>query len=500
MLKQVDLGAKLKKDELKKALDERLGYELGKVQRDAREAGLPVILLFEGWRHSRRSDIVGTMMQYMDARGFRVYSSSKFTAEDRRMPFFTRFWQQLPAPGNMTVYRHSWYYLKNHMEVEKEAASTGTSFAHINAFEKQLTDGHYCLLKFFVHVSEKQQLKNERDIKRTLDKAWKPNKAIYSEVGSYKRFEKRYNEMLRATDTEYAPWYLINGDDLDLAEYQIYTTVAEELHKAVEAFKKDKGTEKPSTNRSEGETRYDVLGKADLTKTVGKEEYRKKLAEYQARLHTLQAEAFHKGISTILAFEGWDAGGKGGAIRRVTAALDPLGFAVHPYSAPNSVERQYHYLWRFWINVPEVGEMALFDRTWYGRVMVERIEKLTPDEDWHRAYEEINEMEKEWTEADIVVIKFWLQIDREEQARRFKNRENDPEKMWKITEEDWRNRAKWPQYEEAVNEMIARTDTAYAPWVVVEANSKYYARLKVLKTVIDTLEQKVKNKSESKSG
>lgn len=492
MLKQVDLAAKLKKEELKKALDEKLGYELGKVQRDAREAGLPVILVFEGWRHSRRSEIVGDMMQYMDARGFRVYSSSKFTSAERRLPFFTKFWQQLPAPGNMAVYRHSWYYLKNHLEVEEDPVSAGTSLAHINAFEKQLTDGHYCLVKFFVHVSEKQQQKNEKDIRRTLAKAWKPNEAIYSEVGDYARFEKRYNEMLQETDTEYAPWHLINGDDLDLAEYQVYTTVVEELRKAVAAFKQDRERAKPSTNTSGSDIRYDVLSRADLTKTIGKEEYRKKLDEYQARLHALQAEAFHKGISTILAFEGWDAGGKGGAIRRVTAALDPLAFAVHPYSAPNAVERQYHYLWRFWINVPEPGEMALFDRTWYGRVMVERIEKLTPDEDWRRGYDEIREMEKVWAEAGCVVLKFWLQIDRDEQARRFKERESDPEKEWKITEEDWRNRAKWPQYEEAVNEMIARTDTEYAPWIIVEANSKYYARLKVLETVIDALEKKVK--------
>lgn len=492
MLNQVDLGTKMKKEDLKEVLDETLGYELGQAQRDARAAGMPVILVIEGWRHSRRSEIVGTMMQFMDARGFRVYSSTKFNEEDRRMPFFSKFWRQLPAPGNMSVYRHSWYYLKNAIKVKKENESVTTSFEHINAFEKQLTDGHYCLLKFFIHVSEEQQKNNEKDIKRTLAKAWRPNEEIYSEVGSYDKFKKCYSKMMGATDTENAPWHLISGDDLEVAKYQVFTTVVEEINKAVKLFTADKAVKKPSTNQSEKAKTYDVLGKVDLSKTVDKNTYKSKLEKYQDKIRALQTEAFHKGVSAVFAFEGWDAAGKGGAIRRLTAAMDPLSFAVYPYSAPNAVERMYHYLWRFWQNVPAPGEISIFDRTWYGRVMVERIEKLTPDVDWRRGYDEINEMEKQWSEANMVVAKFWLQIDQEEQARRFKDREENPEKEWKITEEDWRNRAKWSDYEAAVNEMIARTNTDYAPWIIVEANSKCYARLKVLETVIDLLEKKLK--------
>ena len=492
MLNQVDLGTKMKKEELKEVLDEKLGYELGKAQRHARAAGMPVILVIEGWRHSRRSEIVGTMMQFMDARGFRVYSSTKFNEEDRRMPFFSKFWRQLPEPGNMSVYRHSWYYLKNAIKVKKENEAVSTSFEHINAFEKQLTDGHYCLLKFFIHMSEEQQKNNEKDIKRTLAKAWRPYDEIYSEVGSYDKFKKCYSAMMEATNTENAPWHLISGDDLEVAKYQVFTTVVEEINKAVKAFTADKAAKKPSTNQSENEKTYDVLSKVDLSKTVDKDTYKEKLEKYQEKIRALQAEAFYKGVSAVFAFEGWDAAGKGGAIRRLTAAMDPLSFAVYPYAAPNAVERMYHYLWRFWQNVPAPGEISIFDRTWYGRVMVERIEKLTPDVDWRRGYAEINEMEKQWSEANMVLAKFWLQIDQEEQARRFKDREENPEKEWKITEEDWRNRAKWSDYEAAVNEMIARTNTDYAPWIIVEANSKYYARLKVLETVIDLLEKKLK--------
>ena len=494
MLKKVNLEAKLKKSELKKLLDDKLGYELGKAQRAAREAGMPIIMVFEGWRNSRRGEIVGKMMQYMDARGFRVFTSTRIPETERQQPFFTSFWKRLPPPGHIFVYRHSWYYLKNDIEVKSETKSTRTNFDEINAFEKQLTDGHYCLLKFFVHISEKQQEKNRKNAMKASGKAWKPVKEIYSEEGQYDKFYKRYDEMLKATDTENAPWNLISGEDVDVAEYEIFNAVVDGINKAVKAYTTYKQAQRLSTNVSDSKRKYDILSKVDLSKDVSKDEYKVKLEEYQKRLRELQVEAFNKGVSTILAFEGWDAGGKGGAIKRVAEALDPLDFSVHPYSAPNQVERLFHYLWRFWINVPAPGQIALFDRTWYGRVMVERIEKITPDVDWRRGYDEINEMEKEWTEANIVVLKFWLQIDKDEQARRFKERESNPEKLWKITDEDWRNRAKWAEYEDAVNEMIGRTNTDYAPWIIVEGNSKLYARLKVLKTIIDALEKKLKAK------
>ena len=366
MLNKVNLDAKLKKSDLKKLLDEKLGYELGKAQRAARDAGMPVIMVFEGWRHSRRSEIVGKMMQ------------------ERQQPFFTTFWKRLPPPGNIFVYRHSWYYLKNDIEVKNEAKSTRVTFDQINAFEKMLTDGHYCLLKFFVHVSEKQQEKNKKAIIKETGKAWKPVHEIYTEEGNYDKFYKRYDEMLKATDTENAPW-----------EYEIFNAVVDGINKAVKAFTTYKEAQRLSTNVSDSKRKYDILSKVDLSKDVSKDEYKEKLNEYQKRLRELQVEAFNKGIATILAFEGWDAGGKGGAIKRVAEALDPLDFSVHPYSAPNQVERLFHYMWRFWFNIPEPGHIALFDRTWYGRVMVERIEKITPDVE--------KKLRRTWTGAGLTM-------------------------------------------------------------------------------------------------
>ena len=212
----------------------------------------------------------------------------------------------------------------------------------------------------------------------------------------------------------------------------------------------------------------------------------------QKKLEYLHSEIYRLRIPVVIGFEGWDAAGKGGAIKRLTSHLDPRGYKVNPTAAPNDIEKVHHYLWRFWNNMPKAGHIAIFDRTWYGRVMVERIEGFCKEEDWRRAYQEINEMESHMANFGAVVLKFWLHIDKDEQERRFNERMNDPAKQWKITDEDWRNREKWDAYEAAVNEMLVRTSTTYAPWTIVEGNSKYYARVKVLRTVVEALEEKIK--------
>lgn len=194
----------------------------------------------------------------------------------------------------------------------------------------------------------------------------------------------------------------------------------------------------------------------------------------------------------VLGFEGCDAGGKGGAIKRLTEAMDPRGYVVNPTAAPSAVEKNHHYLWRFWKDMPKAGHVAIFDRTWYGRVMVERIEGFCTKEEWQRAYKEINDMEAHLAHSGAIVLKFWMHIDKDEQERRFKERMENPEKQWKITDEDWRNREKWDQYEEAVNEMVIRTSTSYAPWIIVEGNDKYYARVKVLESVVTAIERRLK--------
>ena len=229
-----------------------------------------------------------------------------------------------------------------------------------------------------------------------------------------------------------------------------------------------------------------------MTLSYTKEEYKEKLDRLQNRIQELHGELYRRRIPVILGFEGWDAGGKGGAIKRLTAKMDPRGYQVNPTASPNDLERAHHYLWRFWNNVPKKGHIAIFDRTWYGRVMVERIEGFCTTEEWQRAYREMNDMEANWVHSGAIVRKFWLQIDKDEQERRFRERMENPDKQWKITDEDWRNREKWDQYEQAVDEMLVRTSTTYAPWIIVEGNSKYYARIKVLQSVVDAIEERLK--------
>ena len=488
MLEKLDMKKKLSKSAYNEVMDV-LGERLGLVQRLAREAKKPIIIVFEGWRGARRSAIINTMMQQMDARGFDVYSTVRMNEEEHKQPFFTFFWQHLPALGNIAVYHRSWYYLKTANEVNCKEGNANCcqniSYDHINTFEKMLTDDNYIILKYFLHLSPEQQKENIAKNAKTLGKAWREVSPAIDESDKYEEYLERYEKMLEATDKVNAPWHLIAADDRRSAEIEIITSIVETVEKAI----KTPVTAPTAVIRPN--TKYDVLGKINAYQELTKEDYKKELDKYQKRLKQLQIEMFKAQIPTVICFEGWDAAGKGGAIRRLTAALDPLGFSVRPVSAPNVVERQFHYLWRFWVHLPEAGNIAIFDRTWYGRVMVERIEGFAKDYEWQRAYDEIKDMEQQWAEHGFAIAKFWLQIDKEEQLRRFTDRQNDPMKQWKITDEDWRNRDKWEAYEEAVNEMLVRTDTSYAPWTVVEGNNKYYARLKVLKTIVELFEKKL---------
>lgn len=485
MLEKLDLKKKVSKEDYNKAMA-TLGERLGQAQRDARAAKRPIIIVFEGWRGARRSSMINEMMQELDARGFNVYSTVRMSEELKDQPFFTFFWQHLPAKGHIAVYHRSWYYLKNALELKEDRSSCkDISFEHINNFEKMLTDDNYLVLKYFLHLSPEQQKKNIAKNAKTLGKAWRDVSPAIDESDAYDSFLERYEKMLEATDKVNAPWHLIAADDTRSAQLDFFTSIVESVENALRAPK----VEPPALPRPA--SGYNVLSKITCYQEMSKDEYKEKLDKYQKRLRQLQIEMFQAQIPSVICFEGWDAAGKGGAIRRLTAALDPLGFSVEPMSAPNAVENQYHYQWRFWIHLPQPGNITIFDRTWYGRVMVERIEGFAKPHEWQRAYDEIKDMEAQWAEHGIAIAKFWLQIDKDEQLQRFTERQNDPAKQWKITDEDWRNREKWDAYEEAVNEMLVRTDTSYAPWTVVEGNNKYYARIKVLKTILDLFEKKL---------
>jgi polyphosphate kinase 2 (PPK2 family) len=232
-----------------------------------------------------------------------------------------------------------------------------------------------------------------------------------------------------------------------------------------------------------------MLEKVDLSKKISPEEYRKELIDYQMQLRALGYQLYVKKRSLLIIYEGWDASGKGGNIKRVTEKLDPRGYEVNSIAAPTGEDRTHHYFWRFWrrLKPPDEKQIIIFDRSWYGRVMVERVEGFCNEAAWKRAYREINEFERQLVDSGTIIVKFWIHISNDEQLRRFEERQKDPYKAWKLTNEDWRNRDKWKQYEQAVEEMLVKTSTLTAPWSIIEGNDKLYARVKTLRILVEVL-------------
>ncbi len=496
MLECIDLEKKLKQKEAKELLDQ-LDTKVARLQREAKACGIPVMIIFEGWGASGKGTLINRLIQPMDPRGFKVYTIQKENEEEAMRPFLWRFWTKTPAKGRMHLFDRSWYnrVLKDRMDGRVNKEQLMNAYNEIVSFEEQLTVDGTLIIKFFLHISKKEQKKRFEKLEASEETRWRVTAEDWKHNKQYDEYVGVYEDMMEKTDTDFAPWTIVEATDREYASAKILAVVSNMLAekiKEVNAAKANSVTESPESSVPGTMFRTSVLDGVDLSKSLSKETYKKKLDELQSKLSQMHSELYRRRIPVVLAFEGWDAGGKGGAIKRLTAKLDPRGYEVIPTASPNDIEKAHHYLWRFWNNMPKAGHIAIFDRTWYGRVMVERIEGFCTKVEWQRAYKEINQMEEHLANAGAVIIKFWMHIDKDEQERRFKERMEDPEKQWKITDEDWRNREKWPQYEEAVNEMIVRTSTTHAPWVIVEGNSKYYARVKVLQTIVDALEVRLK--------
>ncbi|MDD3360123.1 MAG: polyphosphate:AMP phosphotransferase [Hespellia sp.] len=494
MLEKMDLTKKMDKETYKAKIED-LQEKLGGLQRECKALNIPVMIAFEGYDAAGKGSQIAELIQALDPRGFEVHAVKQETENEKMHAFLWRFWTKTPPNGRIAIYDSSWY---RHVLVERfEKIMTKEQLANaydsICSFERQLSDGGMAIIKIFLCIDKKEQKKRFKKLLKSKETAWRVTKADLKRNDDFGKYQAINEEMLQKTDTDYAPWTLVEATDRRFATIKIYTTVINALAAKVEAAKMPKAEEvaaaKPEYDK---ELQSSILSKADLTKMLTKEEYKKKLKVLQEKIQMLHGEMYRKRIPLVVGFEGWDAGGKGGAIKRLTEKMDPRGYVVHPTASPNDIEREHHYLWRFWEAMPKAGHATIFDRTWYGRVMVERIEGFCSTQDWQRAYKEMNDMESDLVNAGAVVLKFWLQIDQDEQKRRFEERQQNPEKQWKITDEDWRNREKWDQYEEAVNEMLIRTSTPKAPWIVVEGNCKYYARIKVLQSVVDALETRLK--------
>lgn len=498
MLREVDLNKNITKNEYKEMMD-KLAPKFAALQREARAKGLPVMVVFEGWGASGKGTMISRLIQPLDPRGFKVFTIQAENEEEHMHPFLWRFWTKTPAKGRMHIFDRSWYrrVITEQMDAPMDQKRLDAAYHQILSFEEQLSADGTLIIKFFLHISADEQEKRLKKLERSSETKWRVTKADWKHFKQYKAYLPMYDHMLEQTDMSWAPWHVIEATDREYAAVKVMTIVAgmieerlnEENAKESRSHLAERAQEElPGTEET---MRTTVLDGVDVSLTMTKEDYKKRLSVLQKELTRLQNEMYLKRIPVVVALEGWDAAGKGGAIKRLTEPLDPRGYEVVPTAAPNDIEKAHHYLWRFWRAMPKDGHMTIFDRTWYGRVMVERIEGFCSQAEWRRAYREINQMEQNLTDHGVIVLKFWLQIDKDEQERRFNERMEDPEKQWKITDEDWRNREKWDAYVKAVDEMILRTSTTYAPWTIVEADSKYYARIKILETVVRALKNRI---------
>ncbi len=480
---------KLSQDELKKILKDTR-QKLALQQQLIKEKALPVIVLVEGWGASGKGTLISYLIRDLDPRFFQVIPVKMPTKEEKRKPFLCRHMQNIPESGKFVFLDSGWMEeTVFDMVDEKCTAKQLKKRLHdINVFERQLVDNGYLVLKIFVDVSKETQQTRITRLQADKDTSWRVSKRDLDELNHRKKYEKAFSTFIEATNTEKSPWHVIDGSKKGLVELQVCHLLVDGIE---EAIKRNEKTVSIPENCFPL-VQMPKLEEVDLNKSLSREDYEKELQKAQKKLKALHNKIYNQGIPVIIAYEGWDAAGKGGNIKRLTSALDARGFVVHPIASPDVHEKNRHFLWRFWNRLPKTGHIAIFDRTWYGRVMVERLEGFCSENDWQRAYNEINEFEKNLSDWGAVIVKFWIQIDKDTQLKRFHEREANPEKQWKITDEDWRNRDKWDAYEIAVNEMLEKTSTQFAPWTIIQSNDKLYARIQAINVVIDAIEQKLK--------
>lgn len=480
---------KLSQDELKKMLKDTR-TKLAAQQQLIKEKKLPVIVLIEGYGAAGKGTLISYLIRDLDPRFFQVIPVKSPTKEEKRKPFLCRHMTNIPEAGKFVFLDSGW--MEETVNEMVDDTCTGKALkkrlADINMFERQLTDNGYLLLKIFVDVSKDEQEKRIKELQSGKDTSWRVGKRDLDQLNHRKKYEKAFSSYIYATNTPNAPWHVIDSSKKGLVELQVCHLLVDGIEDAIKRNEKEVKIPENDFPLISMPKLKDV----PLDLSLSREDYEEQLKAVQKKLKNLHNKIYHKGIPVIIAYEGWDAAGKGGNIKRLTSALDARGFEVHPIASPDIHEKARHYLWRFWTRLPKTGHIAIFDRTWYGRVMVERLEGFCSENDWKRAYNEINEFEKNLTDWGAVVVKFWIHIDKDTQLARFKEREATPEKRWKITDEDWRNREKWNDYEIAIDEMLDKTSTKFAPWHIIQSNNKLYARIQAINIVIDAIEKKLK--------
>ncbi len=488
VFEDAELGRKLSADKYNR-LEPRLRTDLLQIQHQLKSAKFSVLLIISGVDGAGKGETVNLLHEWLDPRFLNATAFGEPTDEERARPEYWRFWRRLPPKGRIGIFFGSWYtepiINRVYRRIGKKAFAG--ELQRVNSTEKMLADDGTLILKLWFHLSKRAQKKRLKRLQRDPDTRWRVTKTDWDRFGRYDRFRKISAEAIRATHTPSSPWKVVEGEDAHWRSI----VVGRYLLSRIKARLAPSAASAPRTAApmpAPKKLPATALDKLDLSLKL-EEDYKVELLHAQGRLNRLFRKAKDKGVASVLLFEGWDAAGKGGAVRRITAALDARDYLIVPIAAPTDEEKARHYLWRFWRWVPTAGRLTIFDRSWYGRVLVERVEGFATPDEWQRAYAEINCFEEHLRCSGIVLVKYFLHIDPDEQLRRFKEREKVAYKKFKITEEDYRNRAKMPQYTMAVGDMIERTSTEAAPWTLVEANDKAYARIKVLKTYGDRLEE-----------
>ncbi len=520
MLDQIDLNLALSKREYRQALPE-LQARLFDMEQAVLEAGVPVLIIFEGWAGTAKVRTISVLSSRLDPRGLRVYPITPPRTYEQQYPWLYRFWLKLPAYGEIAVFDRSWY---REMLAERVRGGDGARWRQrcedVVTMERQLADDGAEIVKLWLHISKKEQRRRFERLTANPLTAYQVTDEDRWQHRHYEEYAAAVEDMLARTNTPAAPWHVVPANNKYYARVAMFqaviATLEARLGRRAVAMARAAQSQGPDVASSAFRERnhlaprdsapdlpvvYNaapiqqplpgILKRVDLSLCVDEKRYSRELKQLQARLHLLGLQLYHQKRPAVIVFEGWDAAGKGGAIQRLTAELDPRSYIVHSIAAPTGEDKVRHYLYRFWRRLPPRGQFAIFDRSWYGRVLVERVEGFARPDEWRRAYVEINEFERQLIDFGTIICKFWMHISPEEQLRRFEARKNVPYKAWKLTAEDWRNREKWSLYEAAADEMLLRTSTPTAPWTIVEAEDKHFARIKVLRTVAQRLESEL---------
>ena len=491
MFESAELGHKIEKEVWDREVP-ALREALLDAQYDLAAAKVPVVILVAGVDGAGKSETVNTLNEWMDPRHIQTHGLGEPSDEERERPHMYRYWRMLPPKGKIGIFDGSWYTwpILERAHGRAKTSDLDQDMARVARFEQMLVHEGALVLKFWMHLGKDVQKKRLKGLEKDPKTRWRVTPRDWQHFEMYDTFRQVAERALRATSTADAPWTVVEATDARYQKLTVGKILLERLrarldHPAPVAPKVPAHPPHPSIDG------INVLKALDLSKRMDKKDYEEALLTYEGRLNLLTRHRNFRKHAVVLVFEGQDAAGKGGGIRRITQALDARMYHIHPVAAPTEEERAQPYLWRFWRHLPRRGRVAIFDRSWYGRVLVERVEGFCSEADWQRAYSEINDFEDQIVRSRSILLKFWLAISQEEQLRRFEERQATPFKRFKITDEDWRNREKWPAYEAAICDMLDRTSTEIAPWTLVESESKYYGRIKILKTLVQRLEDEL---------